>query len=384
MIPRKLLLLLGFGQDETKMASVRWKRFGKHLAEGPFAFEWATIKLPYCEDSASAPAKAFCELSVLRHATGRARTRAAGLDPQVKTTILASIPTLDPLYVGAILKRFCKTNTELVLEIRDIYARPELFEYNSARRRLEVFKESLLIRGVDRFIFLTDEIKRRYCGYYPRLAGIRNGVVITNGYDPQEYGSSAATAVRADCLDIGYFGSFYASRNPELLFQGLALLRTNGCRTPQVRIHIWGEPGNYPLQVKIAEYGLHEVVIYHGIAPHERIIKEYAGAGVNLIITHTAGSSYALPGKLFEYIGAARPIWAITDDAILREFITHHKLGYLSGHKAESIAETLRTIAQDHTRPGGLPAIGRVADFEIGSLTHQLEGFLMDGEHVQN
>ncbi len=51
--------------------------------------------------------------------------------PRVKTTVLASIPTLDPLYVGAILRRACQANTELVLEIRDIYARPELFEYNS-------------------------------------------------------------------------------------------------------------------------------------------------------------------------------------------------------------------------------------------------------------
>jgi glycosyltransferase involved in cell wall biosynthesis len=382
--PRKLLLLLGFGQEETKMASVRWKRFGKHLAGGSFSLEWVPIKLPYCEGSASAPAKAFRELSVLRHAIGRARQLAACQDPQVKTTVLASIPTLDPLYVGAILKRACRRNTELVLEIRDIYARPELFEYNSARRRLEVFKESLLIRRVDRFIFLTDEIKRRYCDYYPGLSRIREGVVITNGYDPEEYGSCAAAAVRSDCLDIGYFGSFYASRNPELLFQGLALLRRNGWGAPQVRIHIWGEPGNYPLQAKIAEYGLHEAVVYHGIAPHEQIIKEYARSGVNLIITHTVGSSYALPGKLFEYIGAARPVWAITDDEILREFIARHKLGYLSVHKAESIAETLRSIAQDQTRAAGLPAIGRVADFEIGSLTRQLEGFLMDGEHAQN
>ncbi len=151
-----------------------------------------------------------------------------------------------------------------------------------------------------------------------------------------------------------------------------------------MRIHIWGEPGNYPLQAKILEHGLQEVVVYHGIAPHERIIREYAGSGVNLIITHTVGSSYALPGKLFEYIGAARPVWAITDDEILRTFVARHKLGYLSPHRAESIAETLRAIARDHTLAGGLPAIGRVADFEIGSLTRRLETFLMDGGHVQS
>jgi hypothetical protein len=147
-----------------------------------------------------------------------------------------------------------------------------------------------------------------------------------------------------------------------------------------VRIHIWGEPGDYPLHAKIAEYGLQEAVIYHGIASHEQIIREYVGTGVNLIITHTTGSSYALPGKLFEYIGAARPIWAITDDQILRDFVSRHKLGHLSRHSVESIAGTLRSIVGDHGRGGGLAGIDRVADFEIGSLTRQLEQFLLDGE----
>ncbi|MGE5294053.1 MAG: glycosyltransferase [Solirubrobacterales bacterium] len=384
MTSRRLLLLLGFGREETKMASVRWKRFCKHLAGGPFSFEWVPIKLPYCEDSASTAAKAIREVSVFRQAKRHARQLASSQDPQIKTTILASIPTLDPLYVGAILRRTRKANTELVLEIRDIYARPELFEYNSARRRLEVLKESMLIRRVDRFIFLTEEIKRRYRQYYPRLSSIRDGAVITNGYDPEEYGLLPTAASRPDSLEIGYFGSFYASRNPELLFQGLTLLRKDGGEIAKVRIHIWGEAGNYPLQARIAEYGLQENVLYHGIAPHERIIKEYPAAGVNLIITHTAGSSYALPGKLFEYMGAARPVWAITDDEILRDFITGHKLGYLSVHTAESIAGTLRSIVQDHARAGGLPGIGRVADFEIGALTRRLENFLLDGEHAAN
>lgn len=381
MIQRKLLLLLGFGEDETKMASVRWKRFRKHLCPETFSLEWAPIKLPYCGDASNAAAKAIREVTVFRHARRHAGQLAKAHAAGGKVAVLASIPTLDPLYVGVILKRACRANVELVLEIRDIYARPALFEYNSIRRRLEVFKESLLIRHVDRFIFLTDEIKRSYCTYYPRLAGLRDGAVITNGYDPREYGPRPAGDARSDSLDIGYFGSFYASRNPELLFGALRQLRGSRPQDVKVRIHLWGESGSYPLQAKIAEYGLREVVTYHGICSHEDIIRKYADAGVNLIITHTEGSSYALPGKLFEYVGAARPIWAITDDRILRDFIARHELGYLSNHNVESIAGTLRTIMEDHARARGtLPGIGPLEDFEIGSITRRLEQFLMDGE----
>ena len=174
------------------MASVRWSRFKRHLSGDAFSFEWVPVQLPYCDESSGMLSKGIREFKVLRHARRLAKQLKQAADPNGRTTILASIPTLDPLYVGAMLRRLGGSNTELVLEIRDVYARPELCEYNSLRRRLEIFKEAMLIRYVDRFIFLTDEIKRRYCSYYPHLPAIQAGVVITNGYDPQEYGPGPA------------------------------------------------------------------------------------------------------------------------------------------------------------------------------------------------
>lgn len=377
---RKLLLLLGFAENDTKMASVRWRRFKKHLLAEKLSFEWVPVRLPFCDNSANAASKALCEVKVLHYARRLSARLARSLDPGVRTTILASIPTLDPLYVGAMLRRAAGPSTELVLEIRDVYARPELFEYNPIRRRLEIFKEAMLVRYVDRFIYLTDEIKQRYCTYYPRLESVRGGTVITNAYDLEEYGPCGRTEVRPNLLEIGYFGSFYASRNPELLFQTLNLLKSRDpAGSSLIRLHFWGEPGGYPLQDKMREYDLQGMVVYHGIAAHDSIMKEYPRTGVNLIITHRTGSSYALPGKLFEYIGAARPVWAITDDEILRDFISRHNLGYLSSHDVGSVEATLRAILRDHTSAGRLPDVERPANLEITSLARQLEEFLMNG-----
>jgi glycosyltransferase involved in cell wall biosynthesis len=380
MHARKLLLLLGFTEDDTKMASVRWKRFKKHLSQDAFSLEWLPVKLPYCEESSNLWAKGLREFTVLRHARKLAAQLTARLDPNTRTIILASIPTLDPLYVGAMLRRLGGRNTELVLEVRDVYARPELCEYNRLRRRLEIFKEAMLIRHVDRVIFLTDEIKRRYCAYYPHLPAMRAGQVISNGYDPQEYGPPPQANGQPELLHIGYFGSFYTSRNPDLLFQALSMLRQNDASSFAVlRLHIWGEPSDYPLEAKIVEHRLQDAVVYHGIAPHERVIREYAASGVNLIITHRSGSSYALPGKLFEYVGAGRPIWAITEDQILRDFITRFGLGYLSSHDVPDIARTLATILHAHDGNGRLPDVNPPGKFEIGALTRELERFLQNG-----
>jgi hypothetical protein len=128
----------------------------------------------------------------------------------------------------------------------------------------------------------------------------------------------------------------------------------------------------------VDEYRLHRTVIYHGLRPHETILQEYSTTAVNLIITHRTGSAYALPGKLFEYMGAGRPVWAITDDPILRDFIRRHRLGYLSSHDVQSVQKTLRTLVRDHAT-GRMSTIDSLKDFEVATLTTKLERFLMNG-----
>jgi len=378
MTDRKLLLLLGFTEDDTKMACVRWRRFRRHLSKDGFSVDWTAVKLPFCSDASGTVAKAISEFKVLRHARRLARHLAQSQDSRARTIVLASIPTLDPLYVGAMLKRMFPSRIELVLEVRDVYARPEFYEYGASRKRLEVFKEAMFLRYVDRVIYLTGEIKRRYCGYYPHLPGVQAGIVITNGYDPQEYGPGVPAGPNHGPVEIGYFGSFYGTRNPELLLQTLGRIKsTHPQDVAGMRVHIWGEVGDYPLQQKIEQFGLEGTIVYHGVSSHETVLREYSRTGVNLIITHTRGSSYALPGKLFEYIGARRPVWAITDDQILRDVITRYHLGYLSSHDIRSVEETLYAILHDHAGAGKLPEVSPPGQFEIHSLTQELEEFLV-------
>jgi glycosyltransferase involved in cell wall biosynthesis len=53
---------------------------------------------------------------------------------------------------------------------------------------------------------------------------------------------------------------------------------------------------------------------------------------VLLLITHSLGSENAIPAKLFEYIGAKRPILAITHDPYVVSAVKKHHLGWIVGH----------------------------------------------------
>ena len=265
----------------------------------------------------AAAAKAIREFTVFRHARRHAQAAGEGLRLRGQDHRAGQHSDAGPSVCGGHSETGLPgEQVELVLEIRDIYARPELFEYNSIRRRLEVFKESLLIRQRGS-VHLPDRRDQEddTATYYPRLSSVRDGVVITNGYDPEEYGPPPGGRRPIRFAGHRLLRVVLCLAESRTAVRGAAAVqdrslrhrRRCGCTSGANRAAI-------PWQAKIAEYGLQEAVIYHGICSHEDIIRRYAGTGVNLIITHTMGSSYALPGKLFEYVGAARPIWAITDD----------------------------------------------------------------------
>jgi len=71
----------------------------------------------------------------------------------------------------------------------------------------------------------------------------------------------------------------------------------------------------------ITLYGLGDMVNILGFISYEEASKLTNKSDINLLITHIRGSEYAIPGKLFEYMGARRPVLALTEDKPVIELI---------------------------------------------------------------
>jgi len=373
LVMKKVCLLIGFDQNESEMASIRWLRFKKYLEKDNLSIEWIPIKLSSLEKGESFIKKISHDISVLNKAYKLSKKLKNKINFNENTFVLVSIPPGDPLIVGIILKLLLRHKISMILEIRDIYARTDFFNFERGRRIIEVIKEKVFIRLADRILYLTEVIKKEYCSYYKNLNKVNEGIVITNGYDRDEYLYSKKGKKRNEYLEINYFGSIYGTRNPEVLFKALKKLKDDDkSNLKKIKINIFGKAKDYPIESKINYYELDDIVTFHGEKSHTFVLRKYFDTDINLIITHSKDSYYALPGKLFEYIGSGKPIWAITQDKILIDFLVRNELGFVSAQSIEEIIKTLEKIISMH-KNRCLPSIEIPKKFDVREIVKELE-----------
>ena len=143
--------------------------------------------------------------------------------------------------------------------------------------------------------------------------------LITNGFDPEDYAGEKETA--KEFFIICHTGQFAADGNPDVLWKVLAGKAAEDDKfANKLRIRLAGVSDEEVLS-SIREAGLGENLVDLGYVDHGTAVREQCGASV-LILPLRKEPEYraTLPGKLFEYLGAGRPILGIgqTDGAMAR------------------------------------------------------------------
>jgi len=148
--------------------------------------------------------------------------------------------------------------------------------------------------------------------------------VIHNGFDEQDYSENVPLTSKFTLTSTGSISS--GKRSPELLFQAIAQLQGEGRISPsdfEVRLY-GGSPVKTLLPV-IEKYHLKELVKIYGLVPFkESIRKQQESTALILPEWNSPLAKHVYTGKLFEYLGAGRPILAIAYktgaiDKLLRE-----------------------------------------------------------------
>lgn len=226
--------------------------------------------------------------------------------------IFATAPPYTNFLVGKALKG--ATGKPLVMDYRDEWTTMRYRDFpsnpvtQSINRRLE--------RGV---VANADAVVTAIAPFADNLraAGLLTPatpwVNIMNGFDPERY-QRATPFVPNPRFTITYTGTFYGQRQTPVYFlQGLhALLARRPALRPQIAVRFIGTLTEQHAQ-QIAELGLTDVVHCGGVLPHAQAVTAQMTADVLLlVIGKGAGSDVVLTGKVFEYLGAGRPILALT------------------------------------------------------------------------
>jgi glycosyltransferase involved in cell wall biosynthesis len=209
--------------------------------------------------------------------------------------------------IGYRLKRL--TNKPWVADFRDLWTENHYAENPGAfRKRIDQIIESELLDKADLIITVSDA----WADALRRLSGGRKRIeVIRNGYDANDF--AGIKRGRPEQWTITYVGSFYgAKQDPTPFFKAAQrLIEAGRVRRADVRIKIVGEPEVYVKSI-VEAFGLSDVVQFTGFVTHRDALAHQVNSSLLLAILHGDKTDAGhVPGKLYEYLGALRPILAL-------------------------------------------------------------------------
>ncbi|MEO0570548.1 MAG: glycosyl transferase family 1 [Bacteroidota bacterium] len=163
--------------------------------------------------------------------------------------------------------------------------------------------------------------------------------VITNGYD----GVSAQTKLDEN-FTVSHIGSLLTARNPRNLWMAIAaLIEENEAFRKALKIRLIGVVGDVVMK-HIKELGVENYVEIKGYVSHPEVLKYQAKSQLLLLLEIDLPETKGIiPGKLFEYFNAQRPILAIgPKDWEAGQMVERHHAGdYVRHENTETIKKLL-------------------------------------------
>jgi glycosyltransferase involved in cell wall biosynthesis len=166
-------------------------------------------------------------------------------------------------------------------------------------------------------VFTTPGARVMYARRYPELPPER-WRVIPNGYDEENF-SRAESAPAADSsparrLTLVHSGLLYPSeRDPRPFFEALSALKRSGRIAASDLSVVLRASGHDALYAGlIANYGIADLVELAPALPYQAALEEMLSAD-GLLLFQAANCNHQIPAKIYEYLRAMRPIFALTD-----------------------------------------------------------------------
>jgi glycosyltransferase involved in cell wall biosynthesis len=282
----------------------------------------------------------------LAYAARDAATHLAGWKPDL---ILASSPPPTGLPLARRLSK--RLNVPWVADLRDLWVDHQYYDQPRLRKTFEEKYERRILSSAAGFVTVSEPLADTLRSKYAKPTA-----VVVNGFDPSDFPPQMNDGhAPGGPLTIVYTGVVYEGRqDPSPLFAALKLL---GKEAESVRVAFYG---SFLGSVReLAErYGVTHLVDVKPPVPYKESLRLQAEADVLLLLLWTdAAERGVYTGKLFEYVGARRPILAIGPGVdVASDFIRSRDAGFVVAD-AEQIAALLRQFLTQKRAAGTLPPI---------------------------
>jgi glycosyltransferase involved in cell wall biosynthesis len=174
--------------------------------------------------------------------------------------------------------------------------------------------ERQVVRRATAVLFVTAGNFREFETFYGPSVAARFHL-IPNGCDPSEFDRLTASP-RADQFVLLHAGSLYEARNPLPLLRAVANAVSRGAIDPRsFRLRLVGQMTvrGVDLDAVARSFGLDGVIEVVPRVPRDQSLTEMLSASALLLVQPI--TTVSVPGKLYEYLAAGRPILAMTAES---------------------------------------------------------------------
>ena len=306
----------------------------------------------------------------------------AVLTEKVDLIYTTSYPYSDHLMGLELKKEF--PHIPWVVDFRDEWTNnPYILDMNypAFRTRIEKKMERAVVENCDYFITNTPIMLKNFQNDYPTLTK-KNSIVISNGYDEEDFAELNRAKPTNDKFVITYTGAIYGQRRPDSFFQALQeLIKEGKILKHKIEVRLIGEYAQKALDEKITNYQLEDVVKVFPYMPHlESIQKLLESDTLLLIIGSGPGAATFYTGKIFEYMNTGRPILALAPpEGVAAQVLKESQTGYIADDQdILGIKENIQVLYKkwDRQEEAVTPQWNIIEQYERKMLTKRLAEIL--------
>jgi hypothetical protein len=251
-----------------------------------------------------------------------------------------------------IVKLKAKFEIPFVFDYRDLWFESYFSFYPTPMHKKYINElEYATVRNADLVTVTNRNIKEKLIKNYPYLNHSRVEI-ISHGYDQEDFDCAPTAKKNTNKLLFVHSGNFIEYTTPKYLLKSLVELKQMHPDVfGDIEIHLVGilDKSN---KKRIKKYGLDEVVKVFGYLEHSEVISKIKGADVLwFMISERKNIDAILPGKVFEYVGARKPIFANIPQGAAENVLEEYKGSYItSPYNIKEIVEKIVEIHSDYKK----------------------------------
>ncbi|MSR46561.1 MAG: glycosyltransferase [Planctomycetes bacterium] len=266
-----------------------------------------------------------------------------------------------------------------VVDFRDPWMGNPFRRYARERfRQIDAALERRVAAGATQVVLNTPALERQFRARYP---GFDRARTICNGFDPDAFANLPPPTGGAfpGGVEIAHFGQLYGLRSGKFLLQALARVKKlDAALFARLRLTFIGSiDGEAGFRAQAVALGIESALSIPGALPHAQSLRRQRQADVLLLLgPENREPEVQVPGKLYEYFAAERPILTLSRaGGAIAEILDLAGVEYERAEPddPEAIAAALvRVAARVGSLPGNDLAQASTSKFRYDRLGDQL------------